>query len=141
VAESFFATELFSIMIKRFLQTIVLILSSNFVFGQEERIHIQVVGNEEQIPLMNVSVVNLSNGLLLGTTNENGVFTTSPFSEETQLVLLAFGFESDTIRVYKSSMKVSLFVKENRLNQIVVTGVSEPVKRRDALSVYNVISS
>lgn len=125
---------------------ILLVLLSVASFAQQG-IRITVVDRSsgEVLPFAYVNVYALPNKSAQNTlqANENGVVTVYPESYPCEIEVSMMGYDRATKSLYSqpanTSMVVYMTQKYASVEQVVVTGNSQPTKMKDALSVYRVI--
>lgn len=126
--------------------SILLVVMSVASFAQQGlRITVVDRGSGEVLPFAYVNVYALPNRSMETTvqSNENGVATVVPQSYPCELEVSLLGYDKATKSIYSAPANTSIVIyltqKFASVDQVVVTGNSQPIRMKDALSVYRVI--
>lgn len=126
--------------------SILLVLMSVASFAQQGlRITVVDRSSGEALPFAYVNVYALPNRSIDNTvqSNENGVATVYPESYPCELEVSLLGYDKATKSLFSAPANTSIVIyltqKFASVDQVVVTGNSQPTRMKDALSVYRVI--
>ena len=131
--------------IKSIYSTILLLFSALIIRAQE--IHLSVVDKDsrQQVPFVYVNLY-LSDNTLKQTVqaDEKGNITLNLETYPCRVELITIGYEPYTLTYntapITTSTPIQLHKKNSSLSEVIVTGVTEPTRLRDALSNYQVIT-
>ncbi len=132
-------------MLKYLLHIVVLISLANTVQAQALRINVYDKGNGEQVPFAYIKATSTNDNktLVNGQTNENGTTTIDVAGYPCTIELTALGYQSLTKELYTAPaggvLNFYMTQKFSSMNEVVVTGVSQPMRMKNALSNYRVI--
>lgn len=132
-------------MIKHTLHTILLLLCTVAVQAQSIRVQVQNRNNAETVPFAYIHVLSATgNALNTVQTDESGWASFAPEQFPVTIEVNALGFEvaKKTFATYPNNPIVTIYISKrfSALDEVVVTGLNKPVKQRDALSVYKIIT-
>lgn len=131
--------------VKKVYFLIVVILSSLATYAQNVNLHLVDKTNGSSVPFAYIHVMTDDN-VELSTlqTDENGNATFTPEQYPCIVEIEALGFESakKTILTPQTENNLTIFItkKFSSLNEVVITGLNTPVKQKDALSLYKIIT-
>lgn len=114
-------------------------------YAQPLRITVINSSNGATVAFAYIKVTSANDGktLINAQTNENGVATVSPESYPCVFEFSALGYEQLSKKVFAAPaggvLDVRMTKKFSSMNEVVVTGVAQPMKMKNALSNYKVI--
>jgi len=94
-------------------------------------------GNNAPVPGATIVVKNTSQAVA---SDGNGKFTIS-VAENADLIISAIGYKTQTIHVSGNSLQITLAEDVSRLDEVVVTGLSTTVKRKNLSNAVSVIGA
>lgn len=132
---------------RSFLLFVLFAISSVAAFAQNGiRVSVLEKASDEPVILAYVNVYDASNKSLQITeqTNELGIAVVNPTNYPCIIEVVSLGYEGQTQTFYRQpasgNMAVFLTKKFGSINEIVVTGNTQPMRLKDALSSYQIIS-
>lgn len=134
-------------MLNRFILLIGALTICVSAFAQTAlRIVVQNKNNNEKVPYAYIYVSSSVNNSAqpIGQTDENGVANIAPESYPCTIEIKALGFEPIKKDLYTppASGLITFYLNKqySSLNEVVITGLTQPAKQKDALSVYRIIT-
>lgn len=134
-------------MLLRFTKILLLSLIALPAFAQKGlRVTVLEQKTQQPVQLATISIYSLPNHTLQMTsyTDINGIIVVSPQSYPCAIEVTAVGHESYTRSFNAAPINTQIMVllqaNVSELDEVVVTGVNQPVKMKNALSNYRVIS-
>lgn len=141
----FFRDEEHNLAMKKFYVLSALLLMAVVANAQSLRLQLFDKNNSETIPFAYVHLLSQT-GSILNTvqTDENGVATLIPSQYPATIEINALGFENAKkhFQIPPTNTNITLYLvkKFSTLNEVVITGTNTPVRQKDALSVYKIIT-
>jgi outer membrane receptor for ferrienterochelin and colicins len=135
----------YNLTMKKFYSLLAILLLTAAAHAQSIRLQLFDKNNSEPIPFAYVHILSQTGGIINTVqTDENGIATILsdqyPFTVEVN----ALGFETarKILPTAPANTNITLYLvkKFSTLDEVVITGVNTPVKQKDALSVYKIIT-
>ncbi|MCB0699295.1 MAG: TonB-dependent receptor [Chitinophagales bacterium] len=124
----------------------VFVLAAFTLQAQSIRVTVQDKNNGETVPFAYIHISSAQNNSVQNTvqTDENGVANIIPEGYPFTIEINALGFEPLKKSFYAApagkTVVIYMAKKYSTMNEVVVTGLSQASKQKDALSVYRVIT-
>lgn len=130
---------------KKFYVLSALLLMAVIANAQSIRLQLFDKNNSETIPFAYVHLLSQTGAVSTTVqTDENGIATVIPDQYPATIEIAALGYENakKSFATPPASTNITFYLvkKFSTLNEVVVTGNSAPVRQRDALSVYKIIT-
>lgn len=130
---------------KKFYSLLAILLLAAAAHAQSIRLQLFDKHNSETIPFAYVHILSQTGGIINTIqTDENGIATILSDQYPFTIEVNALGFETarKIFPAAPANTNITLYLvkKFSTLDEVVITGVNGPVKQKDALSVYKIIT-
>ncbi|MEZ5017621.1 MAG: TonB-dependent receptor [Flavipsychrobacter sp.] len=132
-------------MLKRIAHIILFLAIATSGYAQTLRVTVLDNSTGKTVPFayINISSINNNGTIINAQTDENGVANVSPDIYPCVFELTALGYESLSKEVLTAPagnvLNIRMTKKFSSMNEVVVTGMAQPMRLKDALSNYRVI--